>query len=617
MYVVQEGSAGIGLGRMISTWLTADDISYTGGNYQGFTDYQMYGIRRFDLIYHNFLEHLGVFTDTVFQIGDTFEPHVLRYMKPQNLPYSSITDFQRYGSVLGRIPVALAALRHPGQKSLEGENIVRHITASGSAIVPGGLQYGTEYDEDHYGFNRTVWNMDGAPNTFYTDRSPKTYSSGNQYFLPNTEEYLGDVKGFLSSNPTYSPDVNPDGRQSNKGVKYFNYSVTASTITISYCQTIELGWSGGDTTSDFATTIVISRRDFVDQGDVLNIAYWTIHDIIRLVSIVPQGGNNQQQANDANVWGEDGTRSTAKGLPAMMSTVNLSFSDDELYDTVVKELRHQIEPIELLHGELKKAAYVSVGDALSSYQNVIENNYFESLSDLRDVMSLVPDLGPVNRMLRAVGVGNIITGALSFVDVLTNAYLLYQFGLKPMADDLRSLAEGLDRIVYDLSHRSENVDLRGKFTFTAFPEDDPLSGCTLVVRSKVRLRIPKTSALAMILSFKNAGFDLSPSSGWDLIPFSFVIDWFAQIGDRMELGFNHLRFLSMELTSCVHSYTVYKDLVDTESIDFSDGAQIKHYFRDTSVYLPAPRNGRYDFLSGNSGPPVATAGSLLWTVLRS
>jgi hypothetical protein len=315
-------------------------------------------------------------------------------------------------------------------------------------------------------------------------------------------------------------------------------------------------------------------------------------------------------------WGCAGYRYFEYHNPAAIRDVITDQSDIDV-NSITVWLKNQHDAVHsMFDRDLYPSAYVSTGDALDSYSSVLESNYVESLVELDQIMSLIPDLRPIQRLIEEVGVGRIISGAIRFVDIFTNLVLLTEFGLKPLANDLYQIAVHLDDLVERISRIGSRLDLRGKHTFTDFPSGDPLEGCTMVTRSKLVLTIPRSSALAALIGFEMAGFAPTFATIWDLIPFSFVVDWFLNISDRIAMGEQHLHFLSADIAYCVHSHTIYKPLVSNlEGITFSHDTHLKYYHRTTSRYLPRPGRSRYDFLTAK-GPPVLAGGSLLWTIFR-
>jgi hypothetical protein len=619
MYVVSEGGLMLCATclRRVQLCIDAGDVVTTGGDHTVFSDWDQYGAWNYDYIFPTFLEHLGVFIDFPAQIGDDFTSTELRIMEPYEFGYNFQEDYRLFGSTLGLIPNALRIVRDALDGSnalplvLGNEKQVRHTTASGSCVAPGGTHFGNESDQwrFHPNISFRQWNANGAPYLFDSHRVSQAYLNDFWPVILQPQDYLGKVQTHIQGNPTLGGPwwwYGSGLKLRLLSVPYFNFEVEGHSLTLSYAQRVHFGpddlsWY---VKSTFHTSIEIKKADFVDPSGTLVFGLVTRKDVV-----------SDRDANVTGGWGTPGTRSFSGEMPAVGRYVHTSFAVPSLESMARGHVLRIQSQTDLLMDEIRKSAYVSVGDALIGYEDVIQSNYFESIAELRNILSLVPDLGPLNLLIKAVGAGNILTGALTFVDVVTNVYLLYKFGLQPLASDLKGLAENLDEFVRRYNNRSESAEMRGKFTFT-FPSGDPLEGSTLVTRSKLVFNIPKKCILAMMLSFRSGGLDVAPHSAWDLVPFSFVVDWFANIDDRMEMGFNHLRFLSIEMTTCVHSFTVYTPLKDTLLLQFSDEAQVKHYERLVSGFLPAPKDGRYDFLSNHNGPPLASAGSLLWTVAR-
>lgn len=112
-------------------------------------------------------------------------------------------------------------------------------------------------------------------------------------------------------------------------------------------------------------------------------------------------------------------------------------------------------------------------------------------------------------------------------------YLWYKYCVKPTSSDINSLVKNQKRIVSDLmrepsmkysnhrSRQSEEFDLHGYHV---------KSWCSCNVKLRPQVYNPLAS-----LYTKLDYIGLSPclSNAWDLIPFSFVADWFVNVGDAL------------------------------------------------------------------------------------
>lgn len=122
------------------------------------------------------------------------------------------------------------------------------------------------------------------------------------------------------------------------------------------------------------------------------------------------------------------------------------------------------------------------------------------------------------------------------IGAIASQYLAFQFGVKPLMHDIEGIVEALvfrHPEVLRQTARGKMVDSRSSFTTgyatTGFVEAGMRTDIDeeLTVRAGVLYAFKgesATSALGVRLS------DI-PSAAWELLPWSFVIDWFVNVGD--------------------------------------------------------------------------------------
>lgn len=161
-----------------------------------------------------------------------------------------------------------------------------------------------------------------------------------------------------------------------------------------------------------------------------------------------------------------------------------------------------------------------------------------------------------------------------------NAYLQYRYGLRPIYYELQALAKAL-------KERPPRMTFTGRSEYSTVVEDygdeDRYYGnyMTYVQRRQATQVI---TCLAKILvepkSQSNLGNRLNPfglddffQSGWELLPYSFVIDWFLNVGDVIA-SWEPITDYNI-LSSCV---TVRDDRVQTiKQFDFRMGRYSDSY----------------------------------------
>lgn len=138
---------------------------------------------------------------------------------------------------------------------------------------------------------------------------------------------------------------------------------------------------------------------------------------------------------------------------------------------------------------------------------------------------------------------------------LANDVLAFNFGVKPLLSDIDGMAKYL-------AEGPENgiIDIIGKSKKPIFYEDTSgwSTGCpcqsvlTITGFVEVTYKIRVKVAMPKIRELTKLGFGNPLALAWELVPWSFVVDWFLPIGDALQ------RLDSFEGFSFVHGHkTVY------------------------------------------------------------
>lgn len=104
---------------------------------------------------------------------------------------------------------------------------------------------------------------------------------------------------------------------------------------------------------------------------------------------------------------------------------------------------------------------------------------------------------------------------------VANGWLSYRYSYSTTKSDVRSYRRDISRITSLLDTAQTNVTQHGQSTFGSHA-----------------LRCTAEFALALPSSVKSwaeaLGLKLSMANAWDIIPYSFVVDWFLSVGDFLE-----------------------------------------------------------------------------------
>lgn len=199
------------------------------------------------------------------------------------------------------------------------------------------------------------------------------------------------------------------------------------------------------------------------------------------------------------------------------------------------------------------------------------------------------------RMLRDLG--RVLAGKAKAAD-LPGGYLAYQFGWRPLISDLGSLlnfAESVSkagrtlqnaadggRVSHSLGSKSSSVPIGtydmaqgtdGVYSLYRVQQDTVKAWCT--ARVHLTEPLPVQSDDRQMLYFRTAfGLNLRPAMLWDAIPWTWLIDYFTNIGDLMEAraGYGSWRFTDLfVMVKSTRTIKVSGTANQVRSLTYTDG----------------------------------------------
>lgn len=183
-----------------------------------------------------------------------------------------------------------------------------------------------------------------------------------------------------------------------------------------------------------------------------------------------------------------------------------------------------------------------IGDLVqAACENVNPNtiNAIAFLKDLKDVKSLVPKLKKLK-------------------DVSTHAsnYLGVEYGILPTIDDLKTIWESFQtQYFYDRNgfQRASSYD-EASVTESVVVDGVEVT-TTTTVNSRVHLAISTldTGLDALTERLRKIGIFPSLTNLWDLVPYSFVLDWFVDVGSVLERIDTRHQLSNLDIKYCLRS----------------------------------------------------------------
>lgn len=214
--------------------------------------------------------------------------------------------------------------------------------------------------------------------------------------------------------------------------------------------------------------------------------------------------------------------------------------------------------------------YGVLAERASKQVNANQVNMIAFVLDLKNPRAMIPKLK-----------------RLSKLKDIADGYLSVNYGLLPTIDDLKSIFEAFQR-------SRPYLDKNGFKTYNAvYTTSASNKLADLDVTQRIKLAIANTdegiSSLAS--SIDNIGFLPTFENLWDLIPYSFVIDWFVNIGDILEKVDSGLRLARLPIkyvTTSLKLTTTLKELPETFTKGLHGSLSMVQYSRGTSDKCPVP-----------------------------
>lgn len=269
---------------------------------------------------------------------------------------------------------------------------------------------------------------------------------------------------------------------------------------------------------------------------------------------------------------------------------------------------------------LVPATFYAAGKAVSDYVEILSANNLENLAQIGSTITILPEMV---QLIKAVytrkDLTKLLDAGISFLDVASQVLLTWNYGVAPAISDVQEFGEEWDNLV--ARQVSGGIygrkTLYGRFEVTlpeiAYGYDFP----HVTAQSKPVMVFDSTVLLGALLSLKAVGLEPSLNNAWDLVLGSFIIDWFARIGDKLEAVDNQVMLLLiphlMTTDSILVKDRIPSDILEDLGIQLeTESAVMRYYYRWISIFLPSLRESKYDFLPP-SGPPVHLAGALAWS----
>jgi hypothetical protein len=424
----------------------------------------------------------------------------------------------------------------------------------------------SRYHENNVEHTKSEGTITFIPATFDLSKVYRAgYPSNTRFLCKNgsTNTTVDAAWGLLGSTPYV---VNP------------NYNIYYSGSRYSYVVHHIAAYSGiplrtsGPTTKGISATIYKYVFDFDSLSS--NKAYyyrtWISRDVVLsdyiddfseltfgILSTMYESGGNERVRMPRTLTGY--TAYTARNPIADLS---VSGARDFVEARVIPEVTRLTSSLQEVHyGELAMEASQKV--------NANDTNMIAFFRDLRKPKELIPKLKN-----------------LSSIKTHTGNYLGVNYGILPTISDLQEIVAAFRKAKPYLDRNGFKI-----YTAVRSQENATSSGhASLTQRLKIAIEDEDSFFAELARKVDSAGFALTLENVWDLIPYSFVLDWFIDVGSflervdsRMRLLYQNIRYVTMSRKD-IRSLSIQT----STAFPFVGSIQLVRYQRWTQDHCPVP-----------------------------
>jgi hypothetical protein len=218
---------------------------------------------------------------------------------------------------------------------------------------------------------------------------------------------------------------------------------------------------------------------------------------------------------------------------------------------------------------LEDEDYGDLAMRASSKVNANNVNMIAFLRDIRKPRELIPRLRNLRRLAGASG-----------------EYLRTIYGILPTIDDLNTIVEAVRKI-------RPYLDKNGFSTYTASStRQTNLNGFDYEITQRIKLAIDDTDEefFRLIQTVDSWGFLPTFENVWDLVAYSFVVDWFVDIGGFLERVDTRLRLarLNIRYATMSRKTRIQGKFTPEPETPFNGSIDWVHYHRWVSDQCPVP-----------------------------
>lgn len=267
-----------------------------------------------------------------------------------------------------------------------------------------------------------------------------------------------------------------------------------------------------------------------------------------------------QQYGDLEVASTSGT---GQAMALYLTFAGSTTPSTALASTAIRTINHTLTSPKLLaySNEMKDYGTLTAEAAATADSNAA--NMIAFVRDLKDIKSLIPKLKN-----------------LKSLKTHANNYLAVNYGILPTVGDLESIHNALMK-----THWTDSFGNQVLTSGHTVKQTHGSIRLTTIRRMKLIVSNDDSEFSQMVRKMRSSGFYPSPQNLWDLIPYSFVLDWFVDIGSFLERIDHGMRIAQLPIVATTYSQ---KSIYDMSTIleellpDFAVTAEVISYSRNVA-----------------------------------
>jgi hypothetical protein len=170
---------------------------------------------------------------------------------------------------------------------------------------------------------------------------------------------------------------------------------------------------------------------------------------------------------------------------------------------------------------------------------------------------------------------------------ISGDYLSLQYGLLPTVSDIKEIFGAFTKV-------APYVDRNGFSTYSAVHSESGSEGRILLERTqRIKIAIDNEDSIMQKLAnqIESVGMALTLENMWDLIPYSFVIDWFVDVGALLERADTRQRLTRLNIRYATLSDSTVSSLSISKGdtyLPITGTLKVVNYHRWTLDQCPLP-----------------------------